>query len=421
MMGRESKETTLITGGTGFLGSHLVARFLAEGRRVVALARNREGMSAAQRMVRLLDWLKVPQNLRRRLEILEADLEVPRGGLDPDTIMDLQNKVDECVHCASDTSFAVGKREQVQRVNVQGLENLLDLLAGSRCRRLHLISTAYVAGKQVGKCSEDLPPEDGIGDVFKDALDTTRFHNVYEQSKHRAEHVAMQRCAVIGMGLTIYRPSIVYGDSRTGRTLAFNALYHPVRAVHYFRKLYTEDILRHGGRKAGALGIHLDADGTLHLPIRVLGGDGCGVNLIPVDFFLRAFQAIRDTADPNGVYHIVNPRNTFISEIVTFTNRFFQLTGLRSLPGGEDLPRNGLELLFDRHVQAYGAYMRDARVFDRTRAEAVLNPVGVVCPAFTYKVFAACMRFAVDVDWGRRLWSDTTTPVTASKQKTSSC
>jgi hypothetical protein len=63
-----------------------------------------------------------------------------------------------------------------------------------------------------------------------------------------------------------------------------------------------------------------------------------------------------------------------------------------------------LELLFDRHIQAYGAYIRDARIFDRARSDVLLRQAGVACPAFTYDVFARCMRFAVDVDWGRRLW-----------------
>ncbi|MBM9538435.1 SDR family oxidoreductase [Desulfobulbus alkaliphilus] len=393
LMERGPKPTILVTGGTGFLGSHLVTRLLAEGHRVVVPARSRHGLSADQRMARLLDWFGTPHQQRSLLEVVEANLEYPSLGIAPQQAADLRLKVDEIIHCASDTSFSSRKEEQVKRVNIQGLEHLLDLLSGSRCRRLYLISTAYVAGKRIGDCPE----------AFQE---TTAFHNVYEQSKFIAEQIAASRCAASGIRLTVIRPSIVYGDAQTGRTLAFNALYYPVRTIHYFSKLYHEDILEHGGDRARALGIHRAPDGTLHLPIRIDGGSGCGVNLIPVDYFLRAFLAIRDAPSADGVFHIVNPQNTSIAELVDFTRRFFHLTGLE-VTTGEDvasLPRHGLELLFDRHIQAYSAYIRDARIFDRSRSDALLRQAGVTCPAFTYAVFTTCMRFAVDVDWGRLLW-----------------
>lgn len=388
-----SKRTILITGGTGFLGSHLVAHFLAEGHRVVVPARSRNGLSADQRMARLLDWFDLPHKQRSLLEVLEANLERPYLGLDPHQAADLRRRVNEVIHCASETSFASGKEEQIRRVNVQGVEHLLDLISGSRCRRLHLISTAYVAGTRKGACPESFH-------------ETTAFHNVYEQSKHIAERIAASRCAASGIRLTVVRPSIVYGDSQTGRTLAFNALYYPVRTIHYFCKLYREDILEHGGDRARALGIYLEPDGTLHLPIRVNGAGGNGVNLIPVDHFLQAFLTIRKAPFPDGVFHIVNPQNTSIAEIVAFTRRLFHLTGVEvnTAENHASIPRHGLELLFDRHIQAYGAYIRDARIFDRTKSDVLLRQAGVTCPAFTYAVFSKSMRYAVDVDWGRLLW-----------------
>jgi nucleoside-diphosphate-sugar epimerase len=385
------KRTILVTGGTGFLGSHLVARLLAEGHRVVVPARSRNGLSADQRMARLLDWFDTPHEQRSLLEVLEANLERPHLGFDPHLAADLRRRIDEVIHCASETSFASGKEEQIRRVNVQGVEYLLDLLSGSRCRRLHLISTAYVAGKRTGECPE----------AFQE---TTAFHNVYEQSKYIAEQIAASRCAASGIGLTVVRPSIVYGDARTGRTLAFNALYYPVRTIHYFCKLYREDILEHGGDRARALGVDLKPDGILHLPIRVHGGDGNGVNLIPVDHFLRAFLAIRAAArQEGGVFHIVNPRTTTMAELVDFSRRFFGLTGIEvACPDDFDTrPRNGLELLFENHIHAYGSYMHDARIFEYSRAAAILARHDISCPEFTSDIFATCMRYALEVDWGR--------------------
>ena len=391
--------TVLLTGGTGFLGSHLGMRLLSDGHRVLFLARGRNRQRPEDRVKRLLDWFELPPEPRRRLEVLKGSLDEPGLGLSERDHRSVLEKVEETVHCASDTSFAARKRDQVERTNLQGLSRLLDLLQQSPCRSLHLISTAYVAGQSSGPCPEDVHQPPG-------------FHNVYEETKFEAERLARKRCAETGLSLQVYRPSIVYGDARSGRTLIFNALYYPIRTVHYFQKLYTRDLRDNNGRKARAMGVHFQSDGRLHLPLRLSSRDEQGINLIPVDHFVRAFMAIREAGPPEGgVFHIVNPANTSLERITDYTRRFFGLSGIRLAPP-EDFrtrPRNGLEVLFDKHIQAYGPYLQDTRIFEHARTSALLAERGIVCPEFSYDIYAACMGYALDVDWGRGLFPEADT------------
>ncbi|MDZ7759112.1 MAG: SDR family oxidoreductase [Desulfovermiculus sp.] len=289
-------------------------------------------------------------------------------------------------------SFASRKREQVEKSNVHGLHNLLQTVSTSPCRKLHLISTAYVAGSRNGLCPEEFTRPGA-------------FHNVYEESKWRAEHMAAEHCARMGISLYVHRPSIVYGDSRSGRTLAFNALYYPIRTMHYFQKVYTRDILDNNGHKARAIDIRLYPDGSLHLPVRIRGLKYGGVNLIPVDHFVRAFIAIRRLVPQGGIFHIVSRENTELSRIVDYTQRFFRLCGLR-IAEDDDFkrqPANSLETLFDKHMQVYAPYMQDTRTFEHAATSGLLAGQDIVCPDFTYDIFATCMRYAVEKDWGRNL------------------
>ncbi len=73
-----------------------------------------------------------------------------------------------------------------------------------------------------------MPPEK-TGICPETLTDTRSFFNVYEETKHLAEMAAADCCSREGIRLNIFRPSIVYGHSRTGKTLRFNALYYPVK------------------------------------------------------------------------------------------------------------------------------------------------------------------------------------------------
>jgi nucleoside-diphosphate-sugar epimerase len=386
---RRSKKTCfLLTGATGFLGIHLADMLAKEGHTVILPARSWDNTAPEERINALFKWLG-REGSPSCVQIVPADLNRPDLGLSPADYHRLASSIDEIIHCASDTSFSERKRPQIEKANVENLHHLLEFAAKSRCCFFHFISTAYAAGKKRGVCPEAL-------------VDTRSFFNVYEETKHRAEMTAAKRCNREGIRLNIYRPSIVYGHSRTGKTLRFNALYYPVKILVFLKNLYLEKHREQALESADRMGISFRADGTAHMPIRIEASPSGGINLIPVDFFIAAFSAIMETALAGGIFHITNDKTKPLSDIIHFTRKYFHITGIQAV-AAENFPAghpNSLEILFNRYTEVYRHYMQDERIFDNTRAGAILKAKGISCPDFDYRIFSTCMRYAESVNWG---------------------
>jgi nucleoside-diphosphate-sugar epimerase len=383
----------LVTGGTGFLGSHIAMALLRAGYRVTLLARSSRTLPARDRIARLTDWFGLDGEARRRLDVAEGDILDARwaeAALGDTTGL---GQTDEIVHCASNTSFAERKRPELEAVNIGGLRNTLDFAARSRCSFFHHISTAFVAGKRTGLCREEW-------------VESGEFTNVYEETKARGEILARDVCRREGIRLTVYRPSIVYGDSLTGRTLRFNAVYFPVKAAVLLRGIYEADIRERGGAKAAAMGVRIEPDGSVFMPIRIEVEPRGGLNLVPVDYCVEAFMALREDGLDGGIFHIVNPRPKRIEDIIEYAERFFHLRGIEGCGAKAfaDRPRNSLETLYDSYLEAYRPYMQDPRIFEVHHSGPVLERRGLACPEFDRDMFNRCMSFAVEAGWGTRLF-----------------
>jgi thioester reductase-like protein len=239
----------LLTGATGFVGKEILDRLLSRGRRVYALVRAASDDAAAARLDR-----------HANLSPVAGDIEMPGLGLAPDVAEDITT----VVHCAASVSFDLSL-EDSRRVNVEGTRNVVDF--ARRCpglERLSYISTAYVAGEPRRLFQED---ELDVGQ---------RFRNPYERSKFEAERLVRLRGA--GLPLQILRPSIVVGDSRTGRTSSFNVLYGPLKAF-----------------ARGAIPA---------IPAR----RSSPVDIVPVDYVAdRTVELAED--GPDGTFHLVAGRN----------------------------------------------------------------------------------------------------------------
>jgi hypothetical protein len=83
----------------------------------------------------------------------------------------------------------------------------------------------------------------------------------------------------------------------------------------------------------------------------------------------------------------------------------FHIRGIRACYAEdfEKVPRNGLEILFDSYLEAYGPYIRDSRIFENKKAESILRKRNITCPDFDFDIFSRCMRYALDSGWGSRL------------------
>lgn len=183
-----SRQTTLLTGASGVVGSAVLERL--GGDRVICLT-HRTVPEAARHSVR-------------------GDVTRPRLGLNRDEYRRLVSEVDVVVHCAAVTDFAAG-RGATMDVNVAGTARVLDL-AGDAEAVLHYVSTAFVH-------RTDFP--------CAAAPDAVARPDDYLASKGAAEDLV--RAA--DLPGTIVRPSIVSGDASTGRITKFQGLHNLALAV----------------------------------------------------------------------------------------------------------------------------------------------------------------------------------------------
>jgi len=183
------------TGYPGFLGSELLPRILSRHPELTAhcLVQPKFASLARERA----------KPLGERVTIVEGDITTAIGAATDDVV--------EIYHLAAIYDLSV-KRDLAMRVNVDGTRNILDF--AERCRSLrqmHYVSTCYVSGRTEGDFTED------------DLDRGQRFNNYYEETKFLAEVEVRRRG---GLPVTIYRPSVVVGDSATGATQKYDGPYY---------------------------------------------------------------------------------------------------------------------------------------------------------------------------------------------------
>ncbi len=387
---RRRKNVIFLTGGTGFVGSHLAVELLKKGYFVILLSRPKHNLDAFERVQQILRWHNFPYS--ENLKVVNGQLTKPQLGLDDEVYAYLLENIDEIWHCAADTSY--NKRKQLEMVNVHGTLNALKLAVESKCYFFHHMSAAYVAGKVHGVCKEEYVPQ-------------KEFHNAYEETKHKAEGCVLEICRKEGIRANIYRPSIIYGDSRTGKTLVFNAFYVPIRMANFFKEVYERDIEQNNGLNAEKMGVRKTEDGKIYLPLRIGTVENGSYNLVPINFVVGGCIAIMENCLDGGIFHLINRNPSKLEDLIIFGEKFLNLRGIKVVPENDFInqPKNALERLAYSYGDVYRPYLLDDRIFDARNAEEILERNDIVCPYLDYEIFSRCARYAIEVDWGKHLFS----------------
>lgn len=203
-----SGRRSLITGASGSIGSHLVARLIAYHADVRILVRSQ---------------VAIPP---------EAPLQVTRFRGDVTDVASLDRAVDGCdvvFHCA----WGGKSLEEARRINVYGTRNLVESAARAGVRRIVHMSSMAVHG-------HDLPP------LLTEDAPLMLVGTPYEVSKAEGEAAAFKLGAERGVEIIALRPTRVYGPGA------------PLWLMSYFERCRAEEIALIDGGKGFVNLIHLE-------------------------------------------------------------------------------------------------------------------------------------------------------------------
>ncbi|AOR36093.1 polyketide synthase [Streptomyces fodineus] len=197
----------LLTGATGFLGSHMLLDLLRHSdAHVHCLVRAADEEAAVDRLGEALKSHRLPwsSEVRRRVTVLPGDIRRPRLGLSDELWHTLAHALDSVVGVAAAVDFLRGY-QSLRASNVLGALTLAELAATGRPKPLHHISSIAVFN-EVGITS--MGEDDPLAHV-------DRLVSGYDQSKWAAE-VALRRARDHGLVVTALRPGGIGGHTKTG-------------------------------------------------------------------------------------------------------------------------------------------------------------------------------------------------------------
>ena len=395
----------LVTGSTGFLGREVVGRLLRRypDEQICLLVRPPEQYTCARtdaenRVHEVVSDIFGEQEslaLMRRLKVLPGDINQDHFGWSPSEFNALAESVRSVFHCAATTTLN-NEIEIARRTNVDGTRQVLRLAErsaqkfGSDFRLLHT-STAYVAGAQSNI-------------VGADALDPEGpFRNAYERSK--AESESLVRSMKDKIPLTIFRPSVIVGDSVTGQTSAFNVIYVPSKLL--------------------VKGVMSRFPALPHVPFDV----------VPVDYVADAIVHLSTLDRPSGAcYHLTagigresSPWEILEHLFMTFHKHRRRGRGYPAIPpfvspellaalahSSYEVAKSSMKLLerivCDRinvfkQMLPFIPYMMANPQFDNS--ETILDCEGILSQPPLFQTYAERLfKYCLDTNWGKVPWTN---------------
>jgi len=339
---------------------------------MAVLVRPSKSESARQRVeTQLRRWEHSLETALPRPVVLEGDLNEIDLGLDHRTLNWIERHCASVYHNAASLVFRGDDPDGEPHLsNVEGTRRMLELCRCTGIRQFHHVSTAYVCGLREGRVLES--------DV--DVGQTPG--NVYEKTKLEAEMLV--RGADFINPPTIYRPSIIVGDSQTGYTTTYHGFYVPLKLAHTMASKVAR------GATAGDL---------LVAALGIKGDDR--KNFVPVDWVSAVMCHIHGRPEFHGAtYHVTSPCPPLILEMAAVMQEVIEdLSPLADPESSWNLDGEWFSKTFRDQLSVYGAYWRDDPQFDMTNT--LRAAPHLPCPKLDRKMMSQLARFAIETNFGR--------------------
>src|SRR3954451_6806688 len=268
----------LVTGGTGFIGRHLIERLLDREGDIHVLVR----AGSTDKLDKLVDrWAteRAAQNgtaVRGRIKAVVGDLNEPRMGVAEEDLAALKGNVDHFFHLAAVYDMTADDETNV-RSNVDGTRHAVDLANAIEAGVFHHTSSIAAAGLYKGLFREDYFDEG------------QKLPSAYHRTKFESERIARTQTTV---PWRVYRPAIVVGNSKTGEMDKIDGPYYFFKAIQKLRHWLPEWV-------------------------PLVGPEFGYTNVVPVDFVAKAMDHIAHQPDLDGqAFHLTNPRSQRAGEVM---------------------------------------------------------------------------------------------------------
>ncbi len=359
-----SPKTFLLTGATGFVGRYFLRDLLLRGHRILVASRQRGPVSGKDRIEAIIqDWETRTGRRLLRPRCIEANICSPGLEIHCNKINKaLLAEVDAVIHCAASLRFEEDEAgEEPLRTNLSGTRNVIAFAQDWGIPHFHHVSTAYVCGQRQGL-------------ILESELDRGQsFHNIYEQSKFQAEQVVRSSSGFESK--TIYRPSIVIGDSTTG----FSSTFHTVYSILRFLRALPE-----------SNATSLD---WIFQRLQLSGYEG--KNLVPVDWVSRTTIELLDRPDAWGhTYHLTNPSPLTVNQLSDAITE--AIATKRKDWDAMALPPSivDAQAAYQMHVDAYRGYLADDPTFDTDQLRRMLP--NWIDPIIEHSSLVRTLSFAIE-------------------------
>jgi len=335
-------ETVFLTGFPGFIAGRLLRRLARDNARFLLLVQP-PFMARAQAELAVL-----AAETRRSVSdfnLLPGDITDPNLGMSESDVGRARAETTILFHLAAIYDLAVA-RDLAMLVNVAGTRHVNEFARSlAALRQYHYVSTCYVAGRRTGRIFE------------RELRHNAGFRNYYEETKYLAEVEVEQ---VKGeLPVTIHRPAVVCGDSRTGETAKYDGIYYLIRYLLKWPALLSSFNI--GNREVA-------------------------LNLVPVDFVVEAMATL--AREPRAVGQTVQ-----LADPAPLTTRELFNAIAASIKGRESrvtIPARLVEfsLMLPLAPRVSGLphaavpYFFLKQLYDTTCARELLTPHGITCPPF---------------------------------------
>jgi len=355
-LARIARPAALLTGFPAFTARRMIQKLLAAepDTKLYVLARDKFAADAQSFLASLPD--------AGQAEVLVGDVCDMDLGLSSAEYRALSREL-TWIHHLAGIYFMGTDDDTARRVNVVGTRTVIELARDAgRLERVVHWSTAMVSGDRKGTFYED------------DLEAGQKFHNAYERTKYEAERLV--RGAMRQLPITVVRPAIIVGDSRTGEIDTLDGPYYLMVLI-----------------ATNASGVRLP----------LLGRGDAPLHLVPIDYVIEAaWHVARGETAAGKTFHLVDPAPLSaraVFEGVAAHANTEKPRGHIPRPLARAVLRTPGLSRFGRGPLAFVDVLDRAVHYDHTNTSQALAATAVRCPSLA-DYLPILVRYVLDVTRG---------------------